>query len=95
VNFKSSSINKQFQTFSYFIHGISTIWGQIMERNTNTLTISVNLIFLLLLVFFLFRFIFASPVGNFGSSIIYEQKSICKDSNVEVVEGPASADVLV
>ena len=66
-----------------------------MERNTNALTILVGLIFLLLLVFFLFRFIFASPVGNFGSSIVYGQKTTCKDSNVEAVEGQASKGVKV
>jgi len=42
-------------------------------RNTNVLTILIGLIFLLLLISFLYRYIIASPVGNFGSSIVYEQ----------------------
>ncbi len=66
-----------------------------MGKNTNTLTVLVGLIFIFLLVFFLFRFVFASPVGNFGSSIVYKQKTTCKDSNVEAVEGQASKDVKV
>ncbi len=63
-------------------------------RNTNVLTILVGLIFLLLLIFFLYSHIIASPVGNFESSIVYEQDRRCNDGDAEP-EGQASPDVLV